>query len=118
MRDESWSTDLYVNAYFDTTSRKLSSSQLCTDASINNCNDLIKFYDDTVWNFQSGMTIKFDNPNSRCIRLKSSSSNYRIEGGSCHEWKRFILDQIQLKWYWNHGGFVMFYALHPIRQTR
>ena len=88
--DESWSTDLYVNAYFDTTSRKLSSSQLCTDASINNCNDLIKFYDDTVWNFQSGMTIKFDNPNSRCIRLKSSSSNYRIEGGSCHDWKRMV----------------------------
>ena len=29
-----------------------------------------------------------------------------------------IMDSILLKWFWNHGGFVMFYALHPVRQTR
>ena len=29
-----------------------------------------------------------------------------------------IMDSILLKWFWNHGGFVMFYALHTVGELK
>ena len=52
------SEGLWVNAYFDTSNGQLA----CTDVS-NNCDNLVKFKDDSVWNFLQDMQVKFENKN-------------------------------------------------------
>ena len=64
--------DLFVNAYFDTGDGYLANNQKCN--SINqNCNDIVKFYDGTTFNFFSPMDVSFMSTSKKCIKMQSDN---------------------------------------------
>ena len=71
--------DLFLNTYYDTASGFLSSSQYCEDIS-DNCNDLVKFRDGTVFNFFPGTDVKFDDDDKKCAKMKD---DYKLETEKC-----------------------------------
>ena len=74
--------DLYINGYFDTSDKTLTEDKFCTDIlASGNCNDIVKFYDGTVWNFFSDMNVDFQTTNE-CIRM---TKDYTIVSSGCTE---------------------------------
>ena len=71
--------DIFVNAYFDTGDGYLANNQKCN--SINqNCNDIVKFYDGTTFNFFSPMDVNFMSTSKKCIKMES---NYVMTTADC-----------------------------------
>ena len=60
--------DLYINGFFDTDTNKLAEDQFCTNIS-QNCNNLVKFYDGSIWNFLPDMDVKFESLFTKCIKM-------------------------------------------------
>ena len=76
--------DIYINGYFNTNTRdkRLTEDMFCTDIlASGNCNDIVKFYDGTVWNFFSDMSVDFQTK-QRCIRMKK---DYTIVSSQCNK---------------------------------
>ena len=73
--------DLYINGFFDTDTNKLAEDQFCTNIS-QNCNNLVKFYDGSVWNFLSDMDVKFESPFTKCIKM---NKDYHFDITTCGE---------------------------------
>ena len=68
-----------MNAYFDTGGGYLANNQKCN--SINqNCNDIVKFYDGTTFNFFSPMDVNFMSTSKKCIKMES---NYVMTTADC-----------------------------------
>ena len=73
--------DLYINGYFDTTDKSLTDDKFCTNIS-GNCNDIVKSYDGTVWNFFSEMSVNFQTTDTKCIKM---TKNYTLVSTVCTE---------------------------------
>ena len=73
--------DLYINGFFDTDTNKLAEDQFCTNIS-QNCNNLVKFYDGSIWNFLSDMDVKFESPFTKCIKM---NKDYHFDITTCGE---------------------------------
>ena len=74
--------DLYINGYFDTSDNKLTQDMFCTDIlASGNCNNIVKSYDGTVWNFFLDMSVDFQTK-TKCIRI---TKDYTITSSSCTE---------------------------------
>ena len=70
--------ELYINGYYDTSNKRLTEAKYCTDIS-ENCDDIIKSHDGTVWNFFADMTVALQN-NYKCIKI---TKDYAIVSSSC-----------------------------------
>ena len=74
--------DIYINGYFNTTDKRLTEDMFCTDIlASGNCNDIVKSYDGTVWNFFSDMSVDFQTK-QKCIRMKK---DYTIVSSQCNQ---------------------------------
>ena len=73
--------DLYINGYFDTTDKSLTDEKFCTNIS-GNCDDIVKSYDGTVWNFFPEMSVNFQTTDTTCIKL---TPNYTLISTVCTE---------------------------------
>ena len=72
--------DLYINGYFDTSDKTLTEDKFCTDIlASGNCNDIVKSYDGTVWNFFSDMTVDLQTK-EKCIKI---TKDYKIVSSIC-----------------------------------
>ena len=79
--------DLFVNAYFDTGDGYLANNQKCN--SINqNCNDIVKFYDGTTFNFFSPMDVSFMSTSKKCIKMQS---DYVMTTADCDNGRQICL---------------------------
>ena len=70
--------ELYINGYYDTSNKRLTEAKYCTDIS-ENCDDIIKSHDGTVWNFFADMTVALQN-NYKCIKI---TKDYAIVSSEC-----------------------------------
>ena len=70
--------DLYINGYYDTQDKLLTETKYCTNIS-ENCDDIIKSHDGTVWNFFSDMTVDL-HAKQRCIKV---TKDYKIVSSFC-----------------------------------
>ena len=71
-----------INGYFDTSDNKLTQDMFCTDIlASGNCNNIVKSYDGTVWNFFSDMRVDFQTKD-KCIRI---TKDYTITSSLCTE---------------------------------
>ena len=77
--------DFWVNAYFDTSD----GDSIDCEWTHSNCNDKVKFKDDTVWTFLSGMVVKFRNnyQYKACIKLLRDP---KFEAEQCSRSKRML----------------------------
>ena len=103
--------DLFLNTYYDTASGFLSSSQYCEDIS-NNCNNLVKFRDGTVFNFFPGTDVKFDDDDKKCAKMKD---DYKLETEKCDkDDKRMVcyMDCCMYLYNLKEKGFLYLYRFH------
>ena len=74
--------DLYINGYFDTSDKILTADKFCTDIlASGNCEDIVKSYDGTIWNFFWDMSVDFQTTH-KCIRM---TKDYAIFSTGCTE---------------------------------
>ena len=64
----------WVNAYFDTPNGKFS-----CDTPIGNCDNKVKWYDGSLWEMRSTMTIEF-NGNAKCITYEQNHNKFKEKG--------------------------------------
>ena len=77
------STDLRVNAYFDTPSSDLD----CDDIS-NNCGDKINFWDHSLWTLLPGMRISFKN--KPAIKMTGVENAYEFTDANYNDYNRLV----------------------------
>ena len=63
---------MYINGYFDTENKKLTQDKFCTDIS-GNCQNVVKHFDGTHWNFFDDMLVDFQNE-EKCIKLTDDNT--------------------------------------------
>ena len=71
---------MYINGYFDTTDKILTDDKFCTNIS-GNCDNIVKSYDGTVWNFFAEMSVNFQTAD-KCMKM---TQNYTIVSTVCTE---------------------------------
>ena len=64
----------WVNAYFDTPNGKFS-----CNTPIGNCDNKVKWYDGSLWEMISTMTIEF-NGNAKCITYEQNHNKFKEKG--------------------------------------
>ena len=77
------STDLRVNAYFDTPSNDLD----CDDIT-NNCGDKVKFWDHSLWTFLPEMKVSFKN--KPAIKIKGVDHSYEFSDANYNDYNRLV----------------------------
>ena len=81
--------DFWVNAYFDTADGTI---ELCDNVD-ENCNDLVKFKDDSIWKFIPDMKINFGTgPDRKNIRMRGDFSFQDAQSNDLSIHKRLICE--------------------------
>ena len=79
---------VWVNAYFDTHDGKMSGDCQCPIGN-DNCNNIIKHYDGTVFDLSNVATCHFHG-NPACIAAVNKKKNNKMTGLGCHRQFKLI----------------------------